>query len=73
MPDIDNADLIPLGRALIHLPHTIDGKTVHRSTLHRWAIQGLRGGLKLYTVVIGGRRYTSLAAIQDFLAECQCR
>ena len=73
MLDMHNTDLIPLSRALIHLPHTSEGKTISRTTLHRWATQGLRGRLKIETVQIGGRRYTSLTAIQAFLTECQYR
>jgi Protein of unknown function (DUF1580) len=37
----------------------------HVSTLHRWRRCGIRGN-KLETLVIGGRRYTSLAALQRF-------
>jgi hypothetical protein len=39
----------------------------HPSTLVRWALRGIRG-LKLETVVIGGRRYTSIEAIHRFIS-----
>jgi hypothetical protein len=39
----------------------------HTSTLIRWALRGLRG-VRLETVLIGGRRYTSVEAIERFLA-----
>ena len=39
----------------------------HASTLIRWAMRGVRG-VRLETVVIGGRRFTSLEAIQRFVA-----
>ena len=38
-----------------------------KSTLHRWQRIGIRG-VKLETVLIGGRRYTSAAAICDSVA-----
>lgn len=38
----------------------------HSSTRHRWALKGVRG-VRLETVVIGGRRYTSSEAIQRFI------
>ena len=37
----------------------------HVATLYRWWRRGVRG-IKLETVVIGGRRYTSLEALQRF-------
>jgi Protein of unknown function (DUF1580) len=40
----------------------------HCATIARWATKG-RHGVKLETVVIGGRRYTSLEAIQRFIAQ----
>jgi hypothetical protein len=39
----------------------------HISTLMRWALRGVKG-VRLETVVIGGRRFTSLEAIQRFIA-----
>ncbi|MHB1033724.1 MAG: DUF1580 domain-containing protein [Pirellulales bacterium] len=35
------------------------------STLHRWRLRGIHG-VKLETVLIGGRRFTSLEAMQRF-------
>lgn len=37
------------------------------STLHRWRLHGCRGH-KLDTVLVGGRRYTSIEALDRFLA-----
>ncbi len=37
----------------------------HVSTLHRWRLRGVRG-IKLETVVVGGRRYTSREAVIRF-------
>ena len=39
----------------------------HPSTLHRWRLRGIRG-VKLDTILIGGRRYTSREALQRFFA-----
>jgi hypothetical protein len=39
----------------------------HRSTVVRWATRGLRG-LRLQTKKIGGRRYTTPAWIEEFVA-----
>lgn len=39
----------------------------HTSTLHRWRLRGVRG-VKLETILIGGRRYTSHEALERFFA-----
>lgn len=44
------------------------GNRVNRSTIHRWRTSGARG-VKLETILIGGRRYTSSEAMQRFFAE----
>ncbi len=56
------ADAIPL----THAPDYIPGRPTI-STCWRWATHGVRG-VKLSTVIIGGRRYVTLAALEDFLA-----
>jgi len=38
----------------------------HLSTLWRWYRRGVRG-VRLETVVVGGRRFTSRAAIERFI------
>lgn len=45
----------------------------HRATVWRWALRGIkRGGrtVKLNTVAVGARRYTTHADIERFLMEC---
>ncbi len=37
------------------------------STIWRWHRSGVRGGIRLETVVVGSRRYTSREAIQRFI------
>ena len=54
--------LIPISDIPKHSPIR-----VHRSTGHRWSTRGV-GEHKLETVRIGGRRYTSLQALQRFWA-----
>jgi hypothetical protein len=38
---------------------------VHLSTLHRWRLRGIRG-IKLETILVGGKRLTSAEALQRF-------
>ena len=42
-----------------------------RATLERWIRQGVRGGIRLETIQIGNRRFTSELAIQRFLISQQ--
>ena len=44
---------------------TLPGKP-HLSTLHRWRLRGVRG-VKLETVLVGGRRFTSHEALERFI------
>ena len=37
----------------------------HISTLHRWRLRGVRG-VRLETTLVGGKRYTSIEALQRF-------
>lgn len=63
MIDISNEDLLTLSEAAKLLPgHP------HLSTIHRWRLRGARG-VRLETVVIGGRRYTSQSALEEFVAK----
>ena len=39
-------------------------------TLWRWATKGVRGGIKLRTVAVGGKRYVPASAIGEFLEAC---
>jgi hypothetical protein len=64
MIDIANEKLHLLIDAIQYVPgHP------HLSTLMRWKSSGVRG-VKLDTVLVGGRRYTSVEAIQRFIARC---
>lgn len=64
--DVDIA-LVPISRAgrLFPVP-----RTPHASTVMRWALRGVRtvsGRVLLETVKVGGRRYTTRAAVDRFL------
>jgi hypothetical protein len=54
---------IPLNEAASLIP----GRP-HLSTLHRWAERGV-GGIKLPTIRVGRRRFTTQGDIDRFLAE----
>jgi len=54
-------DMISLAEAARRLP----GKP-HPATISRWQRHGLKGK-KLETVVVGGRRYTSVEALSRFI------
>jgi hypothetical protein len=60
--DISSERLISLAEATKVLP----GRP-HLSCLHRWRLRGV-AGIKLETVRVGGRRYTSDEALQRFIA-----
>lgn len=66
MIDIDKESLM----AFSEIPKWCEkriGKRLHRSTIHRWRLRGARGA-KLETIMIGGRRYTSIEALHRFFA-----
>ena len=58
--DIHTETLIPIAKIPSHSP----GRP-HVATCWRWIKRGVRG-VKLETVLIGGKRYTSLEALQRF-------
>lgn len=60
--DIETETLITLTQAANRVP----GEKVHPMTVRRWHRVGVRG-IKLETVVVAGRRWTSHAALFRFL------
>ncbi|QDS99284.1 DUF1580 domain-containing protein [Adhaeretor mobilis] len=58
--------LFPLKNAADYLPRR-GGKKTHYSTLYRWATKGTRGRI-LESTMVGGVRYTSIAALERFMA-----
>jgi hypothetical protein len=66
--DVEREHLVPIVEAARHYP----GRTPHFATCVRHALRGVRG-VRLDTVMIGGRRYTSVEAIRRFLNEINAR
>ena len=62
MIDTTNEQLLNLREAAATLP-----TRPHLCTIHRWRLRGI-GGVKLGTVKIGGRRYTTLEELNRFIA-----
>jgi hypothetical protein len=60
--DISTETLISFSRGSRELPGNPS-----RATLHRWRLRGVRG-VKLATCLLGGRRYTSVEAWEQFSA-----
>ena len=64
MIDIVNEEMISFAKIPAWCEKHL-GHRVNRSTVHRWRLRGARG-IKLETVLIGGRRYSSLEALLRF-------
>ena len=61
MIDIVNEQMLPFSK----IPAWCDSTLVNRSTVHRWRLRGARG-VKLETVRVGGRRFSSQEALLRF-------
>jgi hypothetical protein len=66
VPDLTRETLILLAEAPAHFPPTRPGKKVHVLSVRRWARAGA-GGVRLETVDLGSRVYTSVEAVGRFL------
>lgn len=62
MIDHTSEELLTFSEAAAALPDR-----PHVSTVHRWRMRGIKG-IKLETIRIGGRRYTSAEALDRFIA-----
>ena len=60
--EADEEELIPISKACQYIPNR-----PHISTVWRWIQRGVDGE-KLETIKIGGRRYTTLKAINKFIS-----
>lgn len=60
MIDIQTETLVPINEIPSHVPGRI-----HIATCWRWIQRGCRG-VKLETLLIGGKRFSSLEALQRF-------
>lgn len=54
--------------ALLTIPQAAKVAGVSVQSVWRWALTGVRGGVKLPTALRGGRRYTSPRSIEQFFA-----
>lgn len=68
--NLENETLISLAEAAASLPSSRPGKRLNLSTVWRWITHGVRGGVRLESVVVGGARFTSREAIARFIAAC---
>ena len=59
--DVQYENVIPIKDAPKHTP----GRP-HIATVNRWHIRGARG-VRLETILVGGKRFTSIEAIQRFI------
>ncbi len=66
MIDPTAEELIPVGRLPSLIPSSRPGKRLNLATIWRWSTHGVRGA-RLETVLIGGVRYTSGAAVTRFV------
>ncbi len=62
MIDLASESLIGIKEAAKLIPGHPD-----LSTIYRWFQTGVRGGIKLETALVGGRRFTSREAVQRFV------
>jgi len=62
--DLSEETVICLSEAPRHLPRR-DGRAFSLATVYRWSLKGCRG-VRLETLQIGGRRHTSMEALQRF-------
>ena len=71
-PDSSSGEHAPLFLPLDDASGSLPG-TPHRTTLWRWALRGLKRGqrfVRLRTVSVGARRFTTAEWIRQFVEEC---
>lgn len=66
MIDITRDDLIPLGQVARRFTNPASGKHFATATIGRWATRGVRGGVKLEAVLVGGKWWTTEDALRAF-------
>lgn len=65
MIDFREEEVVSLAKAAKQLPGRVEGKSLHVGSIHRWANRGRRG-VVLETIMVGGRRCTSMEALDRF-------
>ena len=59
-------NLIPIREAVRLFPRRRGGSKVSHTTLWRWHTRGSKG-VRLATWLVGGQRYTTAQAVEDFI------
>ncbi len=67
MIDLAHDEILSLAEAARFLPR-VNGKRPCTSTLWRWAVKGIRGGIHLEFGRLGGKVITSPRALNEFVA-----
>ena len=65
MDAILSEQVVSIAETPKRIPPMKGGRRVHISTVYRWALRGVRG-VVLETIMIGGRRCTSVEAMSRF-------
>lgn len=68
MIDHTQEHLLSFSQAAKRLPKRGDGRNVHPNTVARWTREGIRG-IRLETIRVGTRCFTSVEACQRFFAD----
>ena len=68
MIDLSTEEIVPLADAPAKYPY---GRP-HRATVYRHSLNGVRG-VRLETILIGGRRFTSTEAVHRFVRQLNDR
>lgn len=68
MIDITSESVVSFAEAAASLPRRRGNRSVHVSTIHRWARRGCRG-VRLEFIQVGGTMCTSQEALQRFFAK----
>jgi hypothetical protein len=65
--DFLDQEFLTLTEAAKLIPGRKEGERVSVGTVWRWSLRGLRNGIKLKSVLIGGQRCTTRQWLQDFI------
>lgn len=65
--DFLDQEFLTLTEAAKLIPGRKEGERVSVGTVWRWCLRGLRNGIKLKSVLIGGQRCTTRQWLQDFI------
>lgn len=69
LPAEETLAYISLNAAAKLIPGRTPGKRISKETIWRWCLRGLRNGVRLKSVLIGGQRYTTRSWVENFIFE----